>query len=100
MTEVGCPFHDDGFWFALREHSPQGWADAVAFDRSIRNGSARANADGLPLRGQFFLHRQRVPLDKARLRPRPQPAEAPGCGPWSCPHGELVTGDTGHEEVA
>ncbi|MCX5121983.1 hypothetical protein OG992_32990 [Micromonospora sp. NBC_00362] len=96
---VGCPFHDDGFWFALREHSPQEWADAVAFDRSIRNGSARANADGHPLRGQFFLHRQRVPLDKVQLRPRFQPTEAPGCGPWSCPHGEPVTGDAGHGEV-
>ncbi|MEU7975401.1 hypothetical protein AB0B48_25525 [Micromonospora sp. NPDC049089] len=96
---VGCPFHDDGFWFALREHSPQEWADAVAFDRSIRNGSARATADGHPLRGQFFLHRQRVPLDEVRLRPRPQPADVPGCGPWSCPNGDPVTGDAGRGEV-
>ncbi|WP_243706114.1 hypothetical protein [Micromonospora sp. KC721] len=72
---VGCPFHDDGFWLALREHSPQEWADAVTFDRSIRSGSAPANADGHPLRGKFFLHRQRVPLDEValRLRPRTRP---------------------------
>ncbi|GIJ12715.1 hypothetical protein ACFFMR_31005 [Micromonospora andamanensis] len=97
---VGCPFHDDGFWLALREHSPQEWADAVAFDRSIRNGSARANADGHPLRGQFFLHRQRVPLDEVQLRPRPQLADTPGCGPWTCPHDEPATADPGRGEVA
>ncbi|MEV0005636.1 hypothetical protein AB0H28_25590 [Micromonospora sp. NPDC050980] len=97
---VGCPFHDDGFWLAMREHSPQEWADAVAFDRAIRNGSARANADGHPLRGQFFLHRQRVPLDEVQLRPRPRPGDAPGCGPWTCPHDEPATADAGRGEVA
>ncbi|SCL26194.1 hypothetical protein GA0070616_3257 [Micromonospora nigra] len=96
---VGCPFHDDGFWLAMREHSPREWADAVAFDRAIRNGSARANADGHPLRGQFFLHRQRVPLDEVRLRPRSRPVDAPGCGPWTCPHGEPVTADAERGEV-
>jgi hypothetical protein len=97
---VGCPYHDDGFWLALREHSPQEWTDAVAFDHSIRNGSARANADGHPLRGQFFLHRARVPLDEVVLRPRPQPTDMPGCGPWTCPHDEPTVADTGRGEVA
>jgi hypothetical protein len=73
----------------LREHSPAEWADAVAFDTSIRHGSARANADGHPLRGQFFLHRQRVPLDQVRLRPQPvDDADMPGCGPWTCPRAD------------
>jgi hypothetical protein len=60
----------------------------VAFDAAIRHGSARANADGHPLRGQFFLHAQRVPLGQVRLRPRPagDDVDAPGCGPWTCPH--------------
>ncbi|WP_018588573.1 hypothetical protein [Salinispora arenicola] len=97
---VGCPYHDDGLWLALREHSPQEWADAVAFDHSIRNGSARANADRHPLRGQFFLHRARVPLDEVVLRPRPQPTDMPGCGPWTCPHDEPTVADTGRGEVA
>lgn len=84
---LGCPFHDDGFWAALKANSPAEWADAVAFDAAIRNGSARANADGHPLRGQFFLHRQRVPLDQVVFRPHPVPAdEQLGCGPWTCPH--------------
>ncbi|MGX4657874.1 hypothetical protein ACWCHM_29765 [Micromonospora sp. SCSIO 07396] len=95
---VGCPFHDDGFWADLRANSPTEWADAVAFDHAIRNGSAKANADGHPLRGQFFLHRARVPLDEVVLRPRPRPADAPACGPWTCPHDTAPA--AGHGEVA
>lgn len=36
----------------------------VDFDRQIRHGSARANADGHPMRGRYYLHAQRVPLDQ------------------------------------
>jgi 3'-phosphoadenosine 5'-phosphosulfate sulfotransferase (PAPS reductase)/FAD synthetase len=50
---IGCPFHDDGFWAALKANSPAEWADAVDFDRQIRHGSARANADGHPMRGRY-----------------------------------------------
>ncbi|MET7949075.1 hypothetical protein [Micromonospora sp. NPDC005324] len=84
---VGCPFRTDSEWARLRRDDPGGWADAVAFDAAIRHGSARANAAGQPLRGQFFLHRQRIPLAQVTLRPQEQAeADAPGCGPWTCPH--------------
>jgi len=84
---VGCPFHDDDFWARLKTDSPGEWAEAVAFDHAIRHGSARANADGHPLRGQYFLHAQRVPLDQVVLRPRAaRHDDRPGCGPWTCPH--------------
>ncbi|MDG4795068.1 hypothetical protein [Micromonospora sp. WMMD1082] len=86
---VGCPYHTDAEWARLRSDSPTQWADAVAFDHAIRHGSARANAAGQPLRGQFFVHRQRIPLDEVRLRPRPADAHTPGCGPWTCPHPEV-----------
>ncbi|MGS2619455.1 hypothetical protein ACVCAH_33835 [Micromonospora sp. LZ34] len=82
---VGCPFHTDAEWARLRRDSPGEWVDAVAFDAAIRHGSARATADGHRLRGQFFLHRQRVPLDQVVLRPHLADTEA-GCGPWTCPH--------------
>jgi hypothetical protein len=53
----------------------------VAFDAAIRHGSARTATAGHPLRGQFFLHRQRVPLDQVQLRFRPgDDAEAQGAG--------------------
>jgi len=83
---LGCPYHDDGFWHDLKVNSPAEWADVVAFDKAIRNGSARANAGGHPLRGQFFLHPQRVPLDEVVLRPK-QVQARPGCGPWTCASG-------------
>jgi len=67
------------------------WADAVAFDHAIRHGSAKANADGHPLRGSYYLHPSRVPLDQAALRPRSvRSDDQPGCGPWTCPHGALL----------
>jgi hypothetical protein len=82
---IGCPYHTDAWWQALKDESPAEWADAVAFDHAIRHGSARATADGHPLRGTFYLHRQRVPLDEVVLRPRTtEPDDAPGCGPWTC----------------
>jgi hypothetical protein len=85
---VGCPFHDDGFWADLKARSPAEWADAVDFDTAIRHGSARANADGKPLRGRYYLHAQRVPLDQVVLRPRNRRSadDTPGCGPFTCPH--------------
>ncbi|MFG1952436.1 hypothetical protein [Micromonospora sp. NPDC048830] len=83
---VGCPYRTDSEWARLRRDDPHGWADAVAFDAAIRHGSARANAAGQPLRGQFFLHRQRIPLDQVTLRLRGEEADVPGCGPWTCPH--------------
>ncbi|GAB1644230.1 hypothetical protein [Krasilnikovia sp. MM14-A1259] len=85
---IGCPFHDDAYWADLKTTSPAEWADAVDFDRRIRHGSARANADGHPLRGRYYLHAQRVPLDQVVLRPRTRrtPEDLPGCGPFTCPH--------------
>ena len=84
---VGCPFHDDGFWHRLKTQSPHEWAAAVTFDKAIRHGSARANATGHPLRGTFYLHPQRIPLDQVTLRPRAsRTLDVPGCGPWTCPH--------------
>ncbi|HZN70125.1 MAG TPA: hypothetical protein VFC00_00345 [Micromonosporaceae bacterium] len=88
---LGCPFHDDAFWLNLKTNHPVEWADAVAFDAAIRHGSAKANADGHALRGTFYLHASRVPLDQAVLRPRARAADQPGCGPWSCPRAAAVT---------
>ncbi|MEU8332156.1 hypothetical protein AB0J14_35105 [Micromonospora arborensis] len=98
---VGCPFRTDAEWVRLRHDDPTGWVDAVAFDAAIRHGSARANAAGQPLRGQFFLHRQRVPLDQVTLRPRTEAqTDVPGCGPWTCPHPDTATEPTPDSSVA
>lgn len=57
---IGCPFHSDAHWRAMRDRDPQAWTDAVAVDRAIRGGFRG-------LRGEVFLHRSAVPLDEADL---------------------------------
>ena len=48
------------------------------------------------LRGTFFLHASRVPLDEVVLRTRRILHEdRPGCGPWTCPHTEPVDAPVG-----
>ncbi len=81
---IGCPFHDDGFWAELKANSPAEWADAVAFDTAIRHGSARANADGHPLRGTYDLHPTRRCCARGPAGPRTR--RAAGRGPARTPH--------------
>jgi hypothetical protein len=64
---IGCPFHTNRQWRRMRDERPEEFADAVEFDAAMRHGSARANAQGQPLRGEMFLHRSRLPLDAAPL---------------------------------
>lgn len=60
---TGCPFHGNAQWRDMRDNHPGEWADAVAFDEAIRKGGAR----GLPLNGEAFLHRSRIPLSMAPI---------------------------------
>lgn len=108
---IGCPYHGNRQWRELRDNSPEEFADAVEFDAAIRNGSARANAQGQELRGTMYLHRSRMPLSEAPIDrvTRHEWAEAQGdifdelaelqledgdpdgCSPWACRSGEAVT---------
>jgi hypothetical protein len=56
---IGCPYHNNREWRDMKENRPEEWADAVAFDKAIRNCGGT--------RGQVFIHAQRVPLDEANL---------------------------------
>ena len=107
---VGCPFHGNRQWREMRDHHPDEWADAVEFDRAIRNGSARANAQGQALRGRMYLHRSRVPLDEAPIdhvtraewndrqvtvedavaEQLLEDGDPDGCSPWTCRSGVPV----------
>jgi hypothetical protein len=113
---VGCPYTSDKQWRILRDHHPEQWAEAVAFDKAIRSGSARATANGIPLRGTAFLHPSLLPLDQAPIDPpaggrirrhlRLLPAhqewqgEPDGCGPWACRSGTAVTPDSASDRSA
>lgn len=105
---IGCPFHGNKAWRDMRDNHPDEWADAVAFDAAIRNGSARANAQGDELRGQMFLHRSRMPLgiapidhitsterrsfqgnildllDQSKFEDAYAEDDIPGCSPYAC----------------
>lgn len=74
------------------------WEDAVAFDAAIRKGGSR----GLPLNGEAFLHRSRVPLDLApidrlnrnelaamqgNLLDLIEDGDPDGCSPYGCRSG-------------
>jgi hypothetical protein len=102
---LGCPFHGNAGWRWIRDHDPDGWAEAVAFDKAIRHGYPHATGQGQPLRGQYFLHRSCRPLDEVDLEP-PTPGKRhlrlvptdsaeddnpDGCSPWACRSGTPVT---------
>jgi len=56
---IGCPFHSNAEWRAMRECDPESWRDAVAFDRAVRKTGG--------VRGNVYLHAARVPLDEAPI---------------------------------
>lgn len=56
---LGCPFHSDAEWREIKQR-PEEWADVVEFDNAIRRAGG--------VRGDTFLHAQRVPLDQVDLR--------------------------------
>ena len=57
---IGCPFHSNDHWRHMRDHDPEAWADAVSIDAVIRTGFRG-------IRGEVYLHRSAVPLDRADL---------------------------------
>jgi hypothetical protein len=99
---IGCPYHGNAQWRDLRDNRPQEWVDAVEFDHAIRKGGAR----GLPLDGEAFLHRSRVPLSIAPidritrnewhtrqgdlLDVLAEEGDPDGCSPYGCRSGEPV----------
>ena len=108
---VGCPFHGNAGWRWIRDNDPDSWAEAVEFDRAIRDGYPHATTQGQELRGQYFLHRSCQPLDQVDLDPptantastkrhlrlvtastADEEDDPDGCSPWSCRSGEPVTG--------
>lgn len=57
---IGCPNADNKQLRRLRDESPEEWADAVAFDASIRTLRCGMN-------GATYVHRDMVPLDEVDL---------------------------------
>lgn len=56
---IACPFKHNSEWRLLRDGSPDEWRDAVEFDAAIRKCGG--------MRGDLFVHSDRVPLDQVDL---------------------------------
>lgn len=54
---IGCPFHSDAYWRALRDHSPAEFGDAVQVDEAMRACGGMAG-----MRRLQFMHKSRRPL--------------------------------------
>lgn len=84
-----CPYHSGALWAEVKALDPQGWTEAVLFDRAVREGTRQRDEEG----ATFFLHRDLVPLDQAEL-PAYVPGaadEGVGCSPFACP-GDTLAG--------
>lgn len=58
---IGCPFTDNERWRDRKKNAPEEWAEAVAFDRLLREGDDRG------FRSLEFMHRSLKPLEEADL---------------------------------
>jgi hypothetical protein len=101
----------------VRDNDPDGWAEAVEFDRAIRHGYPRATTQGQALRGRYFLRCSCVPLDQVALdaptttragrhlrlittnatHGADEDGDPDGCSPWSCRSGDPVTAATNRD---
>lgn len=57
---IGCPFHNNQMWQAMKENNPDEFADAVFVDAVIRNGGAR-------MKSLQYMHRDLKPLDQVEF---------------------------------
>lgn len=57
-----CPYTDNARWRDMKANDPESFADAVAIDKAIRPG-----VPGQRNRQEWFVHRDRVPLDEVDL---------------------------------
>lgn len=60
---IGCPFHSDEEWAAMKLERPEEFADACEVDRLIRQNDADRLQERGRLVGQPFLHSSLIPLE-------------------------------------
>lgn len=60
---IGCPFRNDDGWREMKVKDPVSWADAVSFDKAIRNSGQLKSQ-----RREMFVHRSCKPLDEVDFR--------------------------------
>ncbi len=70
---IGCPFHSDDAWIAIRNTDPDAYAEAIMIDTMLRNDGHNA---ARMFRKQAFLHHRRLPLSVAVERSEKDRQEA------------------------
>src|SRR5262249_9349321 len=68
-----CPHHSDAEWQDIKENYPTDFAAAVQLEREFQQPDPHA-----------FLHRDCVPLDQVRFRPKEQGSLLAGCTAGQC----------------
>lgn len=61
---IGCPYRSNHEWRLMRDNDPDSFADAVRFDREIREADATGQSKRKMLVGLPFVHDSLVPLDQ------------------------------------
>jgi len=80
---IACPMRSHRAWRHLRTTDPAAFAEAVAVDATLRHGHPDPALRGMPPGTLFFLHPDRVPLDRADLSVDHGP-QLSGCVPRAC----------------
>lgn len=81
---IGCPFRTNHDWRILRDQYPAEWANAVDFDRRIRDFTRTFNPRKDIDSAETFLHADRVPLDQADIDRDPSQRVRGSCSPFGC----------------
>lgn len=63
---IFCPYHNDNAWRDLRDNDPDGWADAIEMDATLRKGRP-VGSGGQVGTDALYLHRSLKPLDQVDL---------------------------------
>lgn len=66
---IYCPYWSDDLWHEMKEHEPEDFAEAVAFDRRWRGMTPEG-------RGSAYVHRSRQPLDRVDFTKPPTPGDS------------------------
>ena len=58
---ICCPYHNDAYWHFMKTERVEEFADAVEFDKKIRNITRKDDEE-------IFTHRSCVPLDQVEFK--------------------------------
>lgn len=64
---IGCPYHTDAEWSAMKQDDPRSWRDAVLVDDALRT-----NERAERFQGDVYLHSSLVPLSEITFKNDPR----------------------------